>query len=76
MKLSDFLQVQISTYYEKIVLKFVVCSTSFSRPGTILLVVREITRTKVYKNIYNSVIKSGMYKRSMRLFRLVTYLKN
>jgi hypothetical protein len=39
----------LSTNYEKIILKFVVLSIVLARPGTILLVVREITGINLNK---------------------------
>jgi hypothetical protein len=47
IKLSpDFNKVQISTNDEKIIMKFVVLSITLARQGTILAIVREITRIK------------------------------
>ena len=51
---SDFYKVQISTNYEKIILKFVVLTIGLPRSDTILPVIREITQK----------IKSEMRKRS------------
>ena len=53
IKLSpDFNKVQISTNDEKIIMKFVVLSITLARQGTILAIVREITRIKkVWKRI-------------------------
>ena len=48
---SDFYKVKISTNYEKIILIFVVLSIALARLGTILRVVREITRSKKNKNV-------------------------
>jgi len=59
---SDFYKVQISTNYEKIILKFVF----LARLGTILPVVREITHIKWDKK-YNLRIKSGMSKISITI---------
>ena len=51
---SDFYKVQISTNYEKIILKFVVLTIGLPRSDTIFPVIREITQR----------IKSEMRKRS------------
>ena len=48
---SDFYKVKMSTNYEKIILIFVVLSIALARLGTILRVVREITRSKKNKNV-------------------------
>jgi alcohol dehydrogenase YqhD (iron-dependent ADH family) len=52
------------TNYEKIILIFVVLSIALARLGTILRVVREITRSKKNKNV-NFQSKSEMCKRSI-----------
>jgi len=51
---------QLSTNYEKIIRRFVVLSIAFAGSGTILPVVREITRIKKVQQTQNFLIKSGM----------------
>jgi hypothetical protein len=46
-----FYRVNISTNYEKTMLKFVVLSIALLRSGTIFPVVREITRIGQYKKV-------------------------
>ena len=48
---SDFYNVQMSTHYEKIILKSFVLFVALARPGTMLPVAREITRIqKIHKS--------------------------
>ena len=52
IKLSDFFyKVQISKNYEKNILKLVVLSIAIARHGTILLVLKVITRIKRYTHV-------------------------
>ena len=52
IKLSDFFyKVQISKNYEKNILKLVVLSIAIARPGTILLVLKVITRIQRYTHV-------------------------
>ena len=59
-----FYKVLISTKYETIILKCVVLSAALARPGTILLVVTEISSNSYKKGTktYKFIIKSRMYK--------------
>ena len=49
MKLSSdfFYNIQISTTYEKIILKFIVISIALDRLGSSFLVIREVTHIKI-----------------------------
>ena len=50
LKVQD---IQISTYYEKIILKFVVLSNAQAKPGTIFPVIRKITRYFIHIDTIN-----------------------
>ena len=63
--LRFFYNVQISTYYLKIILQFVVRSIALARPGTILPVVRKITIIETVLQTYTCMIKFGMRKMSI-----------
>ena len=56
--------VQLFVNYEKIIFKFVVLSIALARPGTILPVVREITRTK---KVCKRIIILGICKMSINI---------